>query len=160
MSDPFDLQRFLAAQAAVHAQALAELRQGRKRSHWMWFVFPQLRGLGSSEMAQHYGVSGLAEARAYLAHPVLGARLLDCTEAVLALEGRDLRAIFGSPDDLKFVSSMTLFSLAAERRPNPFAEAIERLCGGSVDQRTLALLRERGDLTPAPHRPGAFPTGG
>lgn len=160
MSDPFDLQRFLAAQAAVHAQALAELRQGRKRSHWMWFVFPQLRGLGSSEMAHHYGVLGLAEARAYLAHPVLGARLLDCTEAVLALEGRDLRAIFGSPDDLKFVSSMTLFSLAAERRPNLFAEAIERLCGGTADQRTLALLRERGDLTPAPHRPGASPTGG
>ncbi len=91
---------------------------------------------------------------------MLGARLLDCTEAVLALEGRDLRAIFGSPDDLKFVSSMTLFSLAAERRPNLFAEAIERLCGGTADQRTLALLRERGDLTPAPHRPGASPTGG
>lgn len=160
MSDPFDLQRFLTAQAPLHAQALAELRQGRKRSHWMWFVFPQLRGLGASEMAQHYGVSGLAEARAYLAHPVLGARLLACTEAVLALAERDLRAIFGSPDDLKFVSSMTLFSLAAEGGPNPYAEAIDRLCGGTTDQRTLALLRERGDLTPAPHRPGAFPTGG
>ncbi len=160
MSDPFDLQRFLAAQAAVHAQALAELRQGRKRSHWMWFVFPQLRGLGSSEMAQRYGLSGLAEARTYLAHPVLGGRLVSCTEAVLAVEGRPLHEIFGSPDDLKFVSSMTLFSLAAERRPNPYAEAIDRLCGGTTDQRTLALLSARGDLTPAPHRPGAFPTGG
>jgi uncharacterized protein (DUF1810 family) len=160
MSDPFDLQRFLAAQAPLHAQALAELRQGRKRSHWMWFVFPQLRGLGSSEMARHYGVSGLAEARAFLAHPVLGARLLACTEAVLALGKRDLRAIFGSPDDLKFVSSMTLFSLAADCGSNPFAEAIDRLCDGFADQRTLALLRERSDLTPAPHRPGAFPTGG
>jgi uncharacterized protein (DUF1810 family) len=160
MSDPFDLDRFVSAQASAYAQALGELREGRKRSHWMWFVFPQLRGLGSSEMARHYGMSGLAEARAYLAHPVLGARLAACTEAVLALEERDLRAIFGSPDDLKFVCSMTLFSLAAEDGPNPFAEAIDRLCGGSVDQRTLALLRERGDLTPAPHRPGASPTGG
>jgi uncharacterized protein (DUF1810 family) len=111
-------------------------------------------------MARHDGVSGLAEARAYLAHPVLGPRLLACTEAVLALEGRSLRAIFGSPDDLKFGSSMTLFSLAAEDGPNAFAEAIDRLCGGSDDQRTLALLRQRGDLTRAPHRPGASPSGG
>ncbi|MDP3255487.1 MAG: DUF1810 domain-containing protein [Bosea sp. (in: a-proteobacteria)] len=160
MSDPFDLQRFLAAQAPVHEQALVELHEGRKRSHWMWFVFPQLRGLGSSEMARHYGLSGLAEARAYLAHPVLGARLAACTDAVLAVEGRTLHAIFGSPDDLKFISSMTLFSLASGNGSNPFAEAIDRLCGGSADQRTLALLRERGDLTPAPHRPGAAPSGG
>jgi uncharacterized protein (DUF1810 family) len=160
MSDPFDLQRFLTAQAPVHVQALAELRDGRKRSHWMWFVFPQLRGLGSSEMAQRYGLSGLAEARAYLAHPVLGGRLVACTEAVLAVEGRPLHEIFGSPDDLKFGSSMTLFSLAAEDGPNAFAEAIDRLCGGSADQRTLALLRQRGDLTPAPHRPGASPIAG
>jgi uncharacterized protein (DUF1810 family) len=160
MSDSFDLDRFVSAQASAHAQALGELREGRKCSHWMWFVFPQLRGLGSSEMARHYGMSGLAEARAYLAHPLLSARLAACTETVLALEERNLRAIFGSPDDLKFVSSMTLFSLAAEGKPNPYAEAIDRLCGGTTDQRTLALLRERGDLTPAPHRPGAFPTGG
>jgi uncharacterized protein (DUF1810 family) len=160
MGDPFDLQRFLTAQAPIHAQALGELRDGRKRSHWMWFVFPQLRGLGSSEMAQRYGLSGLAEARAYLAHPVLGGRLVACTEAVLAVEGRPLHEIFGSPDDLKFGSSMTLFSLAAEDGPNAFAEAIDRLCGGSADQRTLALLRQRGDLTPAPHRPGASPIAG
>lgn len=160
MSDPFDLDRFVSAQASAYAQALGELCEGRKRSHWMWFVFPQLRGLGSSEMARHYAVSGLAEARAYLAHPVLGSRLTTYTDTVLAVKGRTLHEIFGSPDDLKFVSSMTLFSLAAEGGPNPFAEAIDRLCGGSVDQRTLALLRERGDLTPAPHRPGASPTGG
>ncbi len=160
MSDPFDLQRFIAAQAPVHTQALAELREGCKRSHWMWFVFPQLRGLGSSETARHYGLSGLAEARAYLAHPVLGARLSACTETVLAVEGRTLHEIFGSPDDVKFVSSMTLFSFAAEGEQNLFTDAIAQRYGGSADQRTLALLRERGDLTPAPHRPGAAPSGG
>ncbi|PZO01727.1 MAG: DUF1810 domain-containing protein [Hyphomicrobiales bacterium] len=141
MSDPFDPQRFIAAQAPVHAQALAELREGRKRSHWMWFVFPQLRGLGSSETAQHYGLSGLAEARAYLGHPVLGARLSACTDAVLAVKGRTLHEIFSSPDDLKFVSSMTLFSLAAEGERNLFAEAITRYCGGLRDPHTVALLQ-------------------
>src|SRR3954470_2345249 len=107
----FDRERFVTAQAPVFATALAELQAGQKRSHWMWFVFPQLRGLGRSAMARHYGVGSLAEARAYLAHPLLGPRLIECTCAVLAIEGRPLHAIFGSPDDVKFCSSMTLFSL-------------------------------------------------
>jgi uncharacterized protein (DUF1810 family) len=141
MSDPFDLQRFIAAQAPVHAQALMELRQGRKRSHWMWFVFPQLRGLGLSQTAQHFGMSGLEDARAYLAHPLLGPRLRACTEAVLAVEGRRLHDIFGSPDDLKFVSSMTLFSIAARDQSSVFDQAIDRSCDGQRDARTLALLR-------------------
>ncbi|CAN5255870.1 DUF1810 domain-containing protein [soil metagenome] len=141
MSDPFDLQRFIAAQAPIQARALAELREGRKRSHWMWFMFPQLRGLGSSEAARHYALSGLGEARAYLAHPVLGPLLRACVEAVLAVEGRSLHAIFGSPDDLKFVSSMTLFSAASRSEsPNLFDLAIARLCAGQPDARTVALL--------------------
>jgi len=115
-TDPFHLERFVAAQAPVFAAALAELRGGRKRSHWMWFVFPQLRGLGRSSMAEFYGIVSLAEARAYVAHPVLGPRLTLCAEAVLAIEGRSLREIFGSPDDVKFCSSMTLFSRAGRGR--------------------------------------------
>lgn len=141
MSDTFDLDRFVSAQAAVFTDALAELRAGRKRSHWMWFVFPQLRGLGISPTAEHFGISGLAEARAYLAHPLLGERLLCCTQAVLAVEGRSLHEIFGSPDDLKFASSMTLFSVAAPDAPNLFHQAIERCCDGQVDARSVALLQ-------------------
>lgn len=141
MTDAFDLERFVSAQAAVFTDALAELRAGRKRSHWMWFVFPQLRGLGISPTSQHFGLSGLAEARAYLAHPLLGERLLRCTQAVLAVEGRSLREIFGSPDDMKFASSMTLFAIAAPERPNLFDQAIERCCDGQADARTVALLR-------------------
>jgi uncharacterized protein (DUF1810 family) len=109
-ADPFDLNRFVIAQAPVFAAALDELKAGRKRSHWMWFIFPQLRGLGHSSMAEFYGISSLDEGRAYLAHPLLGPRLILCTETVLALQGRSLHAIFGSPDDMKFRSSMTLFS--------------------------------------------------
>ena len=112
-TDSFDLERFVTAQAPVFATAPAELQAGEKRSHWMWFVFPQLRGLGHSAMAMRYGIGSLDEARAYLAHPLLGPRLIECTCAVLAIEGRPLHAIFGSPDDVKFCSSMTLFSLAA-----------------------------------------------
>ena len=111
-ADPFHLERFVAAQAPVFPAVLAELRAGRKRGHWMWFVFPQLRGLGRSPTAEFYGIGSLDEARAYLAHPVLGPRLTLCTEALLAVEGRSLHAIFGSPDNLKFCSSMTLFSRA------------------------------------------------
>lgn len=141
MSDPFDLDRFVSAQVMAYDQALGELRDGRKRSHWMWFVFPQLRGLGLSQTARHLGVSGLDEARAYLGHPLLGPRLRACTEAVLAIEGRSLHAIFGSPDDLKFGSSMTLFSAASvDESPNPFDQAIARLCGGQPDARTVSLL--------------------
>src|SRR3954470_11053477 len=105
-TDPFDLARFVAAQAPVFDAVLAELKAGRKRSHWMWFVFPQLKGLGASTTAQFYGIGSLAEARAYLAHPVLGPRLEACTRAVLQADGSSLHAIFGSPDDLKFVSCM------------------------------------------------------
>lgn len=141
MSDPFDLDRFVSAQVMAYAQALGELREGRKRSHWMWFIFPQLRGLGLSQTAQHFGMSGVEEARAYLAHPLLGPRLRACVEAVLAIEGPSLHAIFGSPDDLKFVSSMTLFSAASRSEsPNPFELAIARLCAGQLDARTLSLL--------------------
>jgi uncharacterized protein (DUF1810 family) len=138
--DPFDLERFVSAQAPVFATALAELTAGAKRSHWMWFVFPQLRGLGISPTAQFYGLGSLEEARAYLAHPVLGERLKRCTRAVLAVRGRALAAIFGAPDDMKFRSSMTLFARAAGEEGALFREALDRLCEGRRDERTLALL--------------------
>jgi uncharacterized protein (DUF1810 family) len=112
-ADPFALERFVKAQDGVVETALSELSRGRKQTHWMWFVFPQLRGLGSSSMAHAYGITSLAEARAYLSHPLLGPRLIRCTETVLAHDGRSLQAIFGSPDDKKFCSCMTLFSRAA-----------------------------------------------
>lgn len=138
--DPFDLERFMSAQAPVFETALAELTAGRKRGHWMWFIFPQLRGLGVSPTAQFYGLASLEEARAYLAHPVLGERLKRCTDAVLALRSGTLAAIFGSPDDLKFRSSMTLFACAAGAEGAPFRAALDRFCDGREDERTLALL--------------------
>ena len=137
--DLFDLERFVTAQAPVFSATLDELKAGRKRSHWMWFVFPQLRGLGHSAMAEFYGIGSLNEARAYLAHPLLGPRLILCTETVLAVEGQSLHAIFGSPDDMKFCSSMTLFSLAAGEGESAFRQAIERYCEGRLDERTAAL---------------------
>ena len=140
LADPFDLDRFITAQEDVIADALAELHAGQKRSHWMWFVFPQLRGLGASPMAQRFGITGLAEARAYLAHLLLGRRLIDCTEAVLSIEDRTLRQIFGSPDDMKFVSSMTLFALASDDPQSVFRLAIARYKGGVLDSRTVQLL--------------------
>jgi len=140
MPDPFRLERFVEAQASVFDAALDELRAGRKRSHWMWFVFPQLRGLGHSPMAAFYGIVSLEEGRAYLAHSLLGPRLVLCTQAVLAHEGRSLSAIFGSPDDLKFRSSMTLFALAAGEESPAFRTALDRFCEGRPDERTLALL--------------------
>ena len=145
MSDPFDLQRFMDAQAGVVNTALAELTRGRKVSHWMWFVFPQLSALGRSSTALHFGLKSLAEARAYLAHPILGPRLIDCTQAaVRAVEAaRSLHGVFGSPDDLKFRSSMTLFEQAAAPDATAaivFGAALERCCGGERDERTLALL--------------------
>ena len=136
----FDLERFVTAQEPVSAAVLEELRVGQKRSHWMWFVFPQLRGLGHSSMAQFYGIGSLAEARAYLAHTLLGSRLHLCTRTVLAVDGRSLHAIFGSPDDAKFCSCMTLFSRAAAPDERVFEQALDRYCGGQADQRTLALL--------------------
>jgi uncharacterized protein (DUF1810 family) len=143
-ADPFDLDRFVRAQNPVFASALEELQAGRKRSHWMWFVFPQMRGLGHSSTALSYGVGSLDEARAYLAHPVLGPRLLLCTQTVLETRGRSLSVIFGSPDDMKFCSSMTLFAVAAGKGGSVFAQAVERYCGGRMDDRTLALLEARG----------------
>lgn len=141
-ADPFDLQRFVTAQAPVFASALEELKKGRKRTHWMWFVFPQLRGLGSSSMATFYGIGSLEEARAYLAHPLLGPRLVLCTETVLAIKGKTLREIFGSPDDMKFGSSMTLFARASDDDGVVFKRALDLYCQGRLDDRTLALLGE------------------
>lgn len=136
--DRFDLARFVAAQDECYAQTLAELRAGRKASHWMWFVFPQFDGLGFSAMSRRYAIGSLDEARAYLDHELLGARLLECTETVNRLEGRSAHAIFGSPDDMKFRSSMTLFELAAGPA-SPFAAALDKYFAGGRDPRTLEL---------------------
>jgi uncharacterized protein (DUF1810 family) len=137
--DPHDLQRFVDAQHPVYAQVLAELRAGRKASHWMWFIFPQLRGLGSSPMAQHYAIASLEEARAYLAHPLLGARLRECSALVAAVQGRSAHQIFGSPDDMKFRSSMTLFAHAADDAA-VFVECLAKYYGGVEDAATLTRL--------------------
>ena len=134
-----DLERFVAAQDPVLDQVRAELAAGRKRSHWMWFVFPQLRGLGQSAMAQQYGLASLAEAHAYLAHPVLGKRLRDCTALVNAVQGRSAEEILGGVDALKFRSCMTLFA-AAEPGDSIFRTALDRYYAGAEDPRTLALL--------------------
>jgi uncharacterized protein (DUF1810 family) len=139
-ADPFDLQRFVTAQAPVFASAPEELKEGRKRTHWMWFLFPQLRGLGSSSMATFYGIGSLEEARAYLAHPLLGPRLVLCIETVLAVKGKSLREIFGSPDDMKFGSSTTLFARASDDDGVVFRRALDLYCRGRPDDRTLALL--------------------
>lgn len=138
--DRCDLERFVTAQAPVFDAALAELRAGRKRTHWMWFVFPQLRGLGRSATAQFYGIGSIAEARAYLAHPVLGPRLMQCTQTVVACGARSLHELFGSPDDLKFRSSMTLFEAAADDAGSVFTRALERCCAGERDASTLRLI--------------------
>ena len=133
-----NLERFVTAQAPVFDTALAELEAGRKRSHWMWFIFPQLRGLGSSPTARFYGIGSFSEAQAYLEHPLLGPRLRRCTETVLASRAASLRALFGTPDDLKFYSSVTLFNLVA---PNDIFElALWRWCGGQPDKNTQRLL--------------------
>ncbi|MBP1871020.1 uncharacterized protein (DUF1810 family) [Ensifer adhaerens] len=139
MTDPFTLQRFVDAQSRIYAAALDELRRGRKETHWMWFVFPQLAGLGHSPMAQRYSISGLPEARAYLAHSILGPRLIDCTETVNGITGRSALDIFSSPDDMKFRSSMTLFSKASAAG-NVFDQALELYFAGEMDRRTLDLL--------------------
>jgi uncharacterized protein (DUF1810 family) len=139
-----DLERFLSAQAPVIDAVRAELRSGRKRSHWMWFVFPQIAGLGRSATAIHYAIVSLAEAEAYSAHPVLGARLRECTALVLAVEGRSVHEIFGFPDDLKFHSCMTLFARAALEEPL-FRRAIEQCFSGREDPLTLARLGDSGE---------------
>jgi uncharacterized protein (DUF1810 family) len=139
MENAFDLACFVTAQAALFDKALAELTAGRKRSHWMWFIFPQLRGLGQSPTAQFYGIGALGEAQAYYAHKLLGPRLIQCTQAVLESRAPSLHAIFGSPDDLKFRSSMTLFEAAAPVQP-VFGQALRRWCDGERDRRTLEML--------------------
>ena len=146
-ADRFNLRRFVEAQDGVYEQACAELRVGRKRSHWMWFVFPQIRGLGSSEMAMMFAISGLDEAKAYLKHEILGARLRECVGLVIGVEGRTVGEIFGYPDDLKFHSSVTLFAQAATQlaksgseRNEVFEEALAKYFGGAMDQGTLARI--------------------
>jgi len=134
-----DLERFVDAQARLYDAALRELRAGHKSSHWMWFVFPQLRGLGRSATADYYGIGDAAEARSYLDHPVLGPRLRECVQAVLAVDGRSLHAIFGSPDDLKFRSSMTLFAAVAPAEPL-FRRALDKYCAGAGDAATEERL--------------------
>lgn len=143
-TDESSLERFVVAQARVFDDVMAELRSGRKRSHWMWFIFPQLRGLGQSATARFYGLASRDEACAYLAHPVLGPRLHAATRAVLGIEGPSLHDIFGSPDDLKFCSCMTLFTRVAGDKIDVFRLALDRYCAGRMDERTLALL---GDAT-------------
>ncbi|HEY8253368.1 MAG TPA: DUF1810 domain-containing protein [Rhizomicrobium sp.] len=133
------LERFVKAQEGVYPRALAELKAGKKQSHWMWFIYPQVAGLGHSVMAQMYAIQSLDEARAYLAHPLLGARLRECCQALMAVEGKTAHAIFGSPDDLKFRSSLTLFDLAS---PNDiFRAALDRYFDGNADSLTLQNVR-------------------
>jgi uncharacterized protein (DUF1810 family) len=142
MDDPFDLRRFVDAQQDTHAQAVHELAAGRKASHWMWFVFPQLRGLGHSPMATRFGIASLDEAHAYLAHPLLGPRLEECVRLALRIEGRPIADILGPPDDIKFRSCLTLFEAAAPE-PGIFTEALRKYFDGVRDARTLQLLRLR-----------------
>jgi uncharacterized protein (DUF1810 family) len=139
MGDPHNLQRFVEAQAPVYAQVCEELLNGQKKSHWMWFVFPQIAGLGSSTMARAFAISSLAEAEAYVDHPILGSRLIECTRLVNGVEGRSVRQIFGAPDDLKFRSSMTLFAEAASDNV-VFKEALQKYFGGEGDRLTLERL--------------------
>ena len=139
MDDRFHLQRFVDAQHPVYAAVVSELRAGRKRSHWMWFIFPQISGLGPSVTSRTFAVSSLAEAAAYLAHPALGPRLRECAALVAGTDGRSIAEIFGHPDDLKFHSSMTLFARAAPREPI-FATCLEKYFGGQPDPETLACL--------------------
>ncbi|WP_375485167.1 DUF1810 domain-containing protein [uncultured Mycobacterium sp.] len=139
-TDPFDLQRFLDAQARVYHTVVEELRAGRKRSHWIWFIFPQVSGLGSSPMAARYAISSLDEARAYLTHDVLGPRLRECTRLVNAIQGRSIHDIFGSPDDPKLRSSMTLFAHAAHDNKD-FVPLLDKYYDSEEDPLTLQRLR-------------------
>jgi uncharacterized protein (DUF1810 family) len=139
MTDPFNLQRFVDTQAPVYADVLDELRAGEKTTHWMWFIFPQLKELGRSSIAKHYGITSLAEALAYLEHPLLGKRLLECTELMLAANGKTALEILGSPDELKFRSCMTLFNAARPDLP-VWDAALRKYFGGKVDAATIALL--------------------
>lgn len=139
MADPFQLQRFVDAQNRVYDQVCVELRQGRKHSHWMWFVFPQIKGLGHSALAVMFAISGRREAEAYLKHPILGPRLRECTQLVLDVTGRSAHDIFGSPDDIKLRSSMTLFAEVAANA-EPFEGALRKYFAGERDPRTVEAL--------------------
>jgi uncharacterized protein (DUF1810 family) len=137
--DPYDLKRFIGAQEGIYDRALAELRDGLKRSHWMWFIFPQIEGLGHSPTTRLYSIKSLEEASQYLAHPVLGSRLKTCAEAVLAVQGRSASDIFGHPDDWKLQSSMTLFELVSGPK-SVFARVLDKYCQGRRDSRTLQIV--------------------
>ena len=139
MDEPFNLQRFVDAQKNVYEQVYGELRGGRKTTHWMWFIFPQIRGLGHSEIAQHFAISSRAEATAYLEHPILGPRLRECSRLVTLIEGKTIDRIFGYPDDLKFKSSMTLFAHATSEN-EIFLRALKKYFGGEFDPLTVARL--------------------
>jgi uncharacterized protein (DUF1810 family) len=138
-NDPYDLQRFVDAQDRIYDSAVDELAAGRKRSHWMWFVFPQLRGLGRSPTAVRFGISSIDEARAYLAHELLGPRLHECTRLVARVDGRTAQQIFGWPDDMKLRSSMTLFARAASDNED-FVAVLDKFYGGEEDPATVARL--------------------
>jgi uncharacterized protein (DUF1810 family) len=138
-SDPYNLKRFLDAQATTYDRALAELKAGQKRSHWIWYIFPQYRGLGFSAMSQKYAIQSLDEASAYLAHPILGDRLLECTTTVLGITGRSAYEIFGSPDDLKLRSCATLFAVVSPA-DSLFVQLLDRFYSGQRDTKTLHLL--------------------
>jgi uncharacterized protein (DUF1810 family) len=139
--DPFDLSRFISAQDRVYDRVLAELRSGHKRTHWMWYIFPQIDGLGHSATTKHYAIKSLEEAREYLHHPLLGTRLLECAEAILAIEGRSASAIFAYPDDLKLQSSMTLFACVADPG-SVFVQVLDKYFQGERDVSTLQLLEK------------------
>jgi len=139
VNDPYDLQRFVKAQDPVYEQVCAELRNGRKESHWMWFIFPQLRGLGHSQTAVKFGIASREEAEAYLQHPVLGPRLKECSRLVTLVEGRSINQILGSPDDLKFRSSMSLFASVTPDN-HIFTAALQKYFGGALDRLTLERL--------------------
>ena len=141
-ADPYDLTRFVQAQERDYEQAMAEIRSGRKRSHWMWYIFPQFEGLGSSATARHYAIKSIAEAEAYLRHAIFGPRLLESARAVVALEGRSASEVFGSPDDMKLRSSATLFA-SISPAGSVFEQVIDKYFGGERDDRTIDLLGRR-----------------
>jgi len=142
VSDPYNLERFIDSQNPVYDRVRSELRAGSKRSHWMWFIFPQIAGLGHSSTAQHYAISSLKEAEAYLQHPILGARLRECTQLVNDITGRTIEEIFGYPDDLKFRSSMTLFTRATVDN-GVFRQALQKYFDGADDPLTVKILSGR-----------------
>lgn len=140
--DPFNLERFVTAQRGTYPDALNELRHGQKDGHWMWFIFPQIQGLGSSEMAKRYAIEGLSEANAYLQHSILGQRLSECSKAILAIDGYSATDIFGYPDDAKLKSSMTLFAQAGEP-DSIFSKVLAKYFDGQMDARTIEILKRR-----------------